>query len=480
MKYPITLLTLSILLAPLKAELVSLDENKIIELSKTKTPTSQQIEQGYLASQVQLSQFDDQFNLEATGEGSYYRTNEKQFSQFAPVTSPVRNVSLGVTRAFRQGLALNVGAFSEQFSNSFVNKGTTAGVSAQVSLDLWKNFLGRSANKKYESLKNSSERAKFESSINKKAFTQNLRKLYWSLVANNEALVITEKLLVSSKKQVEQAQRRFREKIADSGEVARYKSQVASRSAQIVSLKYQRENLIQSLKELIPELSDKDIKLGTYNVEQQVQKVLACTGTIAQNQAPPMENTFYDEVLSLVKKERDNELKVSNLYNHADVKLISEVKYFGKDLGSSETFDDFQDNKQRSYSVGLSFNIPIEGKKRTTKEILEKMNHKKYGAMEDETLSKIQAYHGQIIKTVSLLREIVKNQQENTYHLSQSLKTSQRKFNQARLSVQQLVQEQDAYLQSNLDEIQTKLNVIHTLLDYLSVFTETNCEMNRI
>ena len=479
MKYFIKLLLL-LNFFTLGANEITFDEQSVIEASKKDNPTIDQIEQAYLASKLQLLQFDDQFNSSLYGNTSYSKTNEKQFGQFQPVTSPIKSSQLGIKSSFKQGFSLSVGAFNNQTTNSFVHEGTLTGLNAQLSLDLWKNFLGRSANAKFKGLESFSKRASLESKINKTAFTQNIRKLYWSLVANNEAIKITKKLLSSSKLQVQEANRRFKKKIADSGEVSRYKSQVAARSAQIVSLQYQRESLIQSLKELIPEWSNKNLKLGAYDVEAQVDKVLKCTAVIAQSQRPPLDNTLYDDVLTLLKEEKANELKVSKLYNHADVHLVSEVKYFGKDLGNSKAMDEFSDNPAKSYSIGLSFDIPIEGKRKTTKDILNKLNNKKYKALEENTFSKIEAYHGQIIRTVSLLREIVKNQKENTYHLERSLKSSKRKFNQARLSVQQLVQEQDAFLQSNLDEIQTKLNVIHTLLDYLSVYTETSCEMNRI
>lgn len=85
-----------------------------------------------------------------------------------------------------------------------------------------------------------------------------------------------------------------------------------------------------------------------------------------------------------------------------------------------------------------------------------------------------------MIRSVTLLKQVVANQKINSFNLAKSLKVSQKKYKQARITVEQLVQEQDGFLNSNLAEIETKLNIINTLLDYFSVYTETPCNLNRI
>jgi hypothetical protein len=55
-----------------------------------------------------------------------------------------------------------------------------------------------------------------------------------------------------------------------------------------------------------------------------------------------------------------------------------------------------------------------------------------------------------------------------------------KKYQQARASVNDLVQDQDALLSSELITIDTKLAVLNVILDYLAVYTETPCDFNRI
>jgi outer membrane protein TolC len=78
------------------------------------------------------------------------------------------------------------------------------------------------------------------------------------------------------------------------------------------------------------------------------------------------------------------------------------------------------------------------------------------------------------------LREVIKSQKETNKYLAQSLKVSKRKYKQARISLQELIGEQDSHLQSQLQEIDSNLAIVNTLIDYFSIYMDTPCEFNRI
>ena len=88
--------------------------------------------------------------------------------------------------------------------------------------------------------------------------------------------------------------------------------------------------------------------------------------------------------------------------------------------------------------------------------------------------------HQQLVKVIRLLTDVVRAQKENTQALERRLVVQNRKFREARLSVNDLILDQDALLNSNLTTISTQLEIINTIFDYLVVFTETPCEFNRI
>ena len=267
---------ISLLTRPLYATDFLLSEGLLKELAND-IPTIKQIE--VLSDSTRLSHFRmrDVFNPVIKANAYYAENKEKQLNNFVPITSPIKDFSFEIEKATPLGIKLGAKVFAQQTTNNFVTSSTTTGLSAKFAMDLHKDFLGKTTATELENTKLEVEKAELEQNISKKAFIQNLRKLYWALVANNEAQKITQELLVTANKQVKQAEARFKNKIADSGEVARYRSQVAARNASLISLKYQESSLHQTIKELIPNLGDKNIILSTYNLDETVTNVLDCS-----------------------------------------------------------------------------------------------------------------------------------------------------------------------------------------------------------
>jgi outer membrane protein TolC len=472
-------LSLSALL-PTAHALIRLDEAFLARALKENPPSIAEIETTLLKAQLNLSSAKDQFDTNLSAGGSYYKTDEQPFAVFIPVSSPIKTMQVGVTKNLESGLRVGVRGFNEQVTNNFINKGTTTGLSINAGIDLWKDLVKRRSQSRITNAEKSYEIAKLQTHIARKTFLNSLRKIYWSLVANEEALNLSNKLLASSQKQVKQAERRFKNKVADSGEVARYRSQYSSRLASITTLKYQKASLMRSLKELLPHLALEDLDLAPYNIQTITLTVLACTVKIASELAPPEKNTFYDEIIAAIKEQDKIEQQSNSSYSSPEVILNSEVGIKGRAFGYGQSTDDLVDNRYKNYAIGLQINIPIDGRKKTTEEILQKVTKLKNKANQERQMGRVKAYHTETVKQIMLLKEIIRNQKNNTKFLKQSLKSSKKKYNQARLTVEQLVTEQDAYLQSNLDEIQTNLTTVSTLLDYLSVYTETPCQLNRI
>lgn len=477
------LLTLSLIMAlPARGENGSftLSEQSLKELAFKASPTVDKIEASYQKSVLEKLSIDDQLSPNLHSSAFYLNTKEKQLAQFMPVTSPIKQLSVGITKPTKYGMQVGIQSSFEQTTNSFVTEASTAKVGVSLSMDLHNDLFGRLTQAKLDNADLAVQTAKFQKEIGQKSFYQNLRKLYWALVANQEAQNVTKELQQTAKKQVRQAEKRKRSGVADSGEVSRYKSQLAARNASLTNLKYQRANLVQQLKELLPSIAAKEIKLAPYNVQRTVGEVLACTAMLKTKRETPVAFTYYDEVIELLNKQEQRDKKLTDSYGKWDLKLQSTFDKVGKDFATSDSFSDLQDNGETAYSVGLQLTIPLGSDKSKTRDVKKILDKKMYRYQIEENFGKIKAYHTQMVKSVTLLQDIVKSQTENTYHLSQSLKVSRRKFSQARISVEQLVSEQDSYFQSNLSEIQTKLSIINTLLDYFAVYTETPCTLNQI
>jgi hypothetical protein len=421
----------------------------------------------------------EQLQPRLEGQAFYEKTSERSFATFIPVTSPITTTQLKVIKPTAQGVNLGAFTFSEQITNDFVNKGVTTGFGIEVGVDLYNDFLGNRTQATLESSALEKQKSELQTQIQSHIVGLEIQKLYWALVANNESIELSNKLLESSKQQVLDARERLRNNVSDRGEVARYESQLATRKANITSLEYQRASMIRQLKELIPSIAEKNVVLGPYDADQALMTVLACTNTISSFSSAPISYSPYQKLLEIITQDLEYKKKISRVYDRPDVRLNSQLRRIGKREGFSNALDELTDSGRTAFQVGLQVSIPLGAKKSRSREVIENIDQLREAAQVREINAKMSAYHTQVLHSIDLLNQIMTNQKINSEQLTISLREAQRKYQQARISVNDLINDQDAFLQSGLNEIQTKLTIINTILDYFTVFTSTPCELNR-
>ena len=108
-------------------------------------------------------------------------------------------------------------------------------------------------------------------------------------MANNEQKTLLLNLVQLADKQYKEVLRRNKSGVADRGEVARYRSQLATKKASLLSLRYQKGELVRSLKELLPELNGKTVEVGKYSISKTVASVLSCSEKIRSHGNAPMQ-----------------------------------------------------------------------------------------------------------------------------------------------------------------------------------------------
>ncbi len=461
------------------AEGFLLSEVSLEKELKDGVPTIEKIEAQSAQREFEYSQSEEKFAPSLQFRTEYLNSNEKSFISYIPVTQKNLGQTISVKKMTQYGTELSASLYSHQNSNNIYNNATTTGVGVSVGLDLYKDFLGRSSRAIVENKEIKSKRAKLEKNLQKRNFVVQMKKLYWAIVANAESLKISRKLLSSSEEQLQISKRKFKSGVSDQGEVARYEAQVAQRKAQIISFEYQRSNLFRQLKELVPTLSRKDIVIADYDVDKTVEEVLICSEYIKTLEETPYDSSYYDEIIEILLEEQRLDEKVTSLYSDIDIKLMVSYDSTGKDFGYSKSIDDFQDDGRNTLAMGLQINIPLGRSKSNSEELLNKVQKRMYLAQQLESKAKLDAFHTQTVQSIDYLREVIKNQKRNSFFLSKSIAESKRKYRQARITVEQLVQEQDSLLNSDLQTIESNLAVIHTLYDYFSVFGQTSCSINR-
>lgn len=474
-------------------ELYELSEDNLLKLSKeTVVPQLDEIQAVLLEAKSQDLQANDNLGANLYGSYNYSQTKEKGLIVFQPVFSPVNQYKLGVKKNFKYGLQADAYTSVDRRSNEVGTYSNLTSVTygLQLNIDLWKDAFGRLTRKELENVEVARKKAEIENQISKKVFTVSLRRIYWSLVANKEKMNISKSLLQTAIQQRDDALKRKASSVADASEVARYESQVASREGSILYLKYERENLLKNLRNFIPALSSKEVELAKYSLDKTIFEVLSCTATIDKEKTVPYQYTQYDELTTLIKKVQQNQEKLDESYDAVDVKLLAEFKATG--VGSSSTdntnfsgsqsqaMDDLNDNDRSGFAAGIMVNIPIGKKINDTSEVTKKYHQKKLKAGIVNVENNLVSTHKQISKSIQILGDVIKAQKVNSKQLSIRLKEMKKKYNQARIPVYALVQDQDALLSSDLSIVDTQLAILNTILDYFVIFDQTPCGFNKL
>lgn len=461
-----------------------LTESFLISEARKSNPQSDQIESLLLSLQARKAEYEESFAGKISFDGAHKRTREKSIISFAPVFSPTTSASLSYEQKLRHGLSFEAGiTHYQQTADSIgLENGTSEYLYATVELDLWKDLFGRSSLSYQRSLDWSEKHAVLQKKVNQRVFENSLRRVYWDLVANTESLKIHEELKDSSIKQLNDAKKRRRQSVADEGEVARYEAQVASRKASITLLEFQRQKIIEQLRVYLPSLQSKNIQVSQYNVDQTIGEVLSCSQFIGSQKSIPVEHSFYDDMAEALLNENNDKSKSTVRHDDVDLKLYATVTTKGVDNVNPGTiggaWGDLRNNDRKGYELGFKLEIPFG--KSDTEQYQLATDDKKTSYQVNDLQTKMRSNYLSIITSVKLLLEVNQLSEASSKNLKIRVDDMLKKYSQARISVTELVNEQDAYLNAQLTVVDVRLQLLNALFDYLSIFTETPCGFNQV
>jgi outer membrane protein TolC len=475
--------------------LKELTESHLIELSKGRAPSLDVIKASLLSVETQKNLIEEQYAPEIFAKGSYAETQERPVIEFIPIFSPKKTAQLGLRQKFGYGIQSQLAAITEQNSASSRVGGryknvTVTTLSLTFQMDLWRDAFGRVSKAERANAAIDTKRAQIEERIRRRAFEISLRKIYWSLVANREQLIISERLKETARDQVNDAQKRLNNSIGDVGEVARYEAQLASRSGQVIFLNFQKEAYLKQLKTLLPDLGYLELRLGEYDLAKTINDVVQCSQVINQFKKVPYENTEYDELIGLLRDVKSNQKLINNRYSDVDVKLFGTVKSTG--VGStrktdtqyqgsfSQSVDDMTGANRSGYEAGIQVNIPLGDAKKNTETSKTLYDEMRLRAAIDDSDAQVVSTHTQLSKSMGLISEVIATQKMSTKALEVRLRHIRKKYAQARVSVNEIILDQDALLNAELGTINAQLEAVNVVFDYLMIFTETPCGFNRI
>ena len=461
---------------------IKIDEVTLSLLSQEDSPTRQSISalkaSGEVVNRTKKSAYDSRLNLGY----SYSDTEEENLTTFSPELAPSETMSLGVSKKTPLGLELGVGVFGSQLSvaGTSVSDATRAGATLSLDFDLWQNIFGRMDRSQLKSAAAQEAKAKLQSEIKMKQLELDVRKLYWSLVAVEESIQVSEKLLKTSKTQLRDARKRLRAGAAGKGDLARNQAQVDSRKSTITQLKYQKELLMSQLRSLLPQLRRGNLVLAPVDFQSNVNDVLQCVGNISKSPKLNMKSTKWADILGVLKHQYENDINALNRTGGPTFQLEYDARISGVDNTYNAAFNEAEADSKTGHTVGVTFSVPIGSDGRAAEKKQKALTRYNYESEKQMIETDIAETHRRVLNSLKLLNEALDSQVNSNKNLVLSVREAQRKYRQARISINSLVLEQDAFLSSTLAEIEIKKLVIHTLLDYFKVFTEHSCKINNL
>ncbi len=458
-----------------------LTEVKLIELARGQTPERRRIESRREAERARLHGEESKYQWSLGASSKYTETNEQPLLPQIPIFSPVKTGDLFVKKNLSYGVSTKTGMEAIQQSSlaNGIDNRTTTRVFAQADISLWKNLFGRLSRSMLVSQQLVDARAELTRDIEKHAHEIQVRKIYWSLVANERSSKVTQELLTTAERQLKEAKRRRKNSVADKAEVARYQAQLSTRKSQLLVQKFERESILTQLRVTVPELNAKNIILPSIDSKATQAKVMKCVEVILKAKSLPIENSKYDEIIAVLRMQKEALSYANNAIDNPDLKLIAKLMTTGVGSSYGNSSSDFANNNRSGFQVGINLNIPLGGDLKRQRDSALVRDHMALNAEEEQIQASMIASHSAILKNIDYLIQAAHAQRASSEALRLRVKEVHKKFRQARVSVTELVTDQDDLLNSELSTIQTQLAILNSLFNYFEIFTETPCDINR-
>ena len=427
--------------------------------------------------------FQDQFRPVLNGHSGLSENLMKPYQQGQVRSSPVFSTGLSLSQALSKGVRWEAGLTGGQRRDHINLPGMDASNkffwSPELSLtvDLWKDFLGRSTGLSETSVAYKKEMSEIQTDLEKKLLFNQVRRIYWELVALEDKRQIIIGLHKSAEALTKLSKKKERLSVADQGEVALNQAQLAQRTAQLTELDYQHTMLTKTLSELIPELNGKTIGVRLPDLMTERTKILQCTQKISSYTEFPKSYSLYSTLSALRDKDLAVQTELNRTYGKPDLYFKGSWKNQNSNEKNTDAFrDSWKENQLESnYMIGLT--VPLGPR--------DKAREYQVQAAEYQTKAKVQAWtermqagHNSVLDQIKYLNLVLEEQKKNSAFLDSRLKSSKQKFEQARLDASVLILDQERMMNTDLSIISLQLQVVNVLLSYFDLYTDFPCDFN--
>lgn len=456
-------------------ELVVLDENLLKEYVNNDVPTIEKINMSYEQSLVSRKIFDENYIFNLNGSLNYYNLENITYGKENNF-----NYDFNISKKFIHGGNLKFGTKNTINSweinpnyRSSIYDGSEPYINAEYSFDLWKNFLGYTELAKRSSLDYNVEEMNIKKDIETYSFFINIRKLYWSLVTNEKRIRIYEELIKQAEKNLRNTELKFKAYIASNGDVAKSKASLSSRKADLENLKSQKQNLIQQLTYLLPKLENKKIDVQTSDIENILNSLNTCHVNDNIN-----DFTLYKKYVNKISNRIDAELKSLDRYDDIDINMVIGADINGRNDNVIKSYNNMTHIDGHNYYVGLNFTLPLGNIKDESKVQQMKLLKMQNNSLKNDINSNITSTNKNFTLILNYLNKELNASKDNIKHIKDSVAHMRKKYEQGRISLKDLIDEEDSLLQAYLNVVNIENAMINSTLDYLSVFQKSECSFN--
>lgn len=465
-----------------------LNESSLLEMMDETVPNISDINTMLVQSKLARSSNRELYAPNVGAEAVYQGTNEKIDTNVDSVTKNSSLLGLTYNQDFAHGLSLDASIYNrknrQMFSNTLTPTVIARGdyyapiLGAALSVDLWKNFLGYTDRAIQMGLGFDELENELRISIEKDKFIASMRSIYWDMVINEKLTEIYSNLIEKAQQQLDTTDRMFRASVSDQGDVAKAKSTVYSRKSDLSMLKYQRRQLEQSLKSLIPKLEGKQIVLDETSLDDATKSIGQCAAKASASKKTPLQYTKYDEMIAYTDKKIEQNLRSFDRYSDLDVKLVGGVALRGYETSRSDAYRDISDMDRTDYSVGVNASIPLGSSAGDTKRNQTRLLQMQHNSQKRQLVAEMNSLHEHFISSMGFLDDALAERIEYKKNMEIRVRNMGKKYNQGRASISDLISDEDDLLQAEISLISTNAEMIGLALDYISVFGEIDCDFN--
>lgn len=461
---------------------VKITEKYLQDLARKENPTSDKLqamtEASRAAQEIQNASYDSVISSSI----DYSSSRENPVIQFSPVFDPATRMQVQVDRRLPYGLSVSSALYTEQYStsDSSIDEATQVGARFGIEVDLWKNWLGRIDNISNRiKILELSQKKRLEE-IRQKEFEIEVRKLYWSLVSKKMSRQLSEKLVKSAQKQLSESRKRKAQGAADEGDIARNQSQLYSRQATVLFYDHQLNVLKAQLRKLLPSLNQSAMVIEDIDLNLHRKKVLRCIQKIQAESKAPTKLSAFPELIEIMQELERSEIAEADWLDKSDLKIRGQLQHSNTAKGYSKSLEGFGSESGTGNSIALTWSLPISPSLRSAAKIqqnaIKLQKRSEYQTMKADLL----AQHQMVRSSLTVLMKALETLSNAVTALESSLKSTEKKYHQARLDLPTLIFEQDSYFNSKLSEIDTQHQTIQVLMNYFKVYQEYPCEINNI